>query len=650
MNTEVLQQFLVKLGFETDEKSLKSFIGNLETSALRITAFGAAITAMAGSVLKSLDDISHEYKQLDLLAKQFHSTAEEINNFIEVNATLGIKTQDSIDSLKGLGRAIADTNLGVGRAKKIFENLKIDVKGKGAIEVLDELKTKMANLDMGAKQRIMERLGLDPKLLVVFNDVFGKTAYIKNELTKVDLSTGFNLDKVVENSKNFQKSMKELDIQTNLTKGAFEKVYKVVAADIMPKVGASISNVAKVIEDVRRNFLDNAKKIEESLKPVLEITLKIGEAFIKLFVTAIKTGMDMIKPIIDGLMALNKATGGWALGIAAALAAWRVFNLGFLFTPLGAILALGVGLLALWDDFTTFQEGGESFINWTGTLGTVLKTVGVTIASVGAAFAAYKIGLMAYTVGTSIASAATAAFNILFRATPFGWAVLAIGAVIAIWQNWTSIIYSSKGVLKSFGDYLSGVALKLKAMTGIDLSALATTFIATFTKIKDMALKPIMTAIDYILGAFEKLTGFKFGDIGSAIGKAFGVNIENNAAPAKPQNQTTNTKLQNQTTNTKLHNNQITNTKLQNQITNTKLQNQITNTKLLNQITNTKLLNQITNTKLAPTYAANTQTLNANTVINVNGADNPQAVAQLVQSGQINANAQTLRNQQGRVR
>jgi len=63
-------------------------------------------------------------------------------------------------------------------------------------------------------------------------------------------------------------------------------------------------------------------------------------------------------------MSLNDATDGWAGYLAAALLAWKVFNMGFLLTPLGAILGLGVAVLALYDDFMTWKEGGDSLIDW----------------------------------------------------------------------------------------------------------------------------------------------------------------------------------------------------------------------------------------------------------------------------------------------
>ena len=61
---------------------------------------------------------------------------------------------------------------------------------------------------------------------------------------------------------------------------------------------------------------------------------------------------------------LDEATGGWSTKILGAIAAWKLLNLEFLATPLGMILGGLLAILALYDDFEVWKEGGISFFNW----------------------------------------------------------------------------------------------------------------------------------------------------------------------------------------------------------------------------------------------------------------------------------------------
>ncbi|XLV70991.1 hypothetical protein ACKZDW_02520 (plasmid) [Ralstonia syzygii subsp. celebesensis] len=49
----------------------------------------------------------------------------------------------------------------------------------------------------------------------------------------------------------------------------------------------------------------------------------------------------------------------FALGVA-----WKLLNKTFLATPLGRILMLGTAILALYDDYKVWKEGGQSLIDW----------------------------------------------------------------------------------------------------------------------------------------------------------------------------------------------------------------------------------------------------------------------------------------------
>jgi len=73
---------------------------------------------------------------------------------------------------------------------------------------------------------------------------------------------------------------------------------------------------------------------------------------------------SMFGRVWDFLVKLDDVTGGWSTKILAVAAAWKLLNLAFITTPIGMIITALIALLALVDDFLTWQEGGESLIDW----------------------------------------------------------------------------------------------------------------------------------------------------------------------------------------------------------------------------------------------------------------------------------------------
>jgi hypothetical protein len=68
--------------------------------------------------------------------------------------------------------------------------------------------------------------------------------------------------------------------------------------------------------------------------------------------------------VYDFFVKLDHTTDGWSTKIIAFIAIWKSLNLAFLATPLGMILTGLVAILALYDDFKVWQEGGQSLFDW----------------------------------------------------------------------------------------------------------------------------------------------------------------------------------------------------------------------------------------------------------------------------------------------
>lgn len=76
-----------------------------------------------------------------------------------------------------------------------------------------------------------------------------------------------------------------------------------------------------------------------------------------------RTG-QAVSGVIDWFKKLDPVTQQLIMLFGGLLIAWRLLNTAFLSSPIGIILLLGAAILALFDDYKTWQEGGKSLIEW----------------------------------------------------------------------------------------------------------------------------------------------------------------------------------------------------------------------------------------------------------------------------------------------
>lgn len=137
------------------------------------------------------------------------------------------------------------------------------------------------------------------------------------------------------------------------TKFALEAVYKSVAAKFFPIL-------TKQLDIFRGKIFANMPKIQSQLMKFVQFIFKAFEATVELGSRL----WSVLTRVWDFFARLHQATSGWSTAILAAIAAWELLNLSFLATPLGAIIAGLVSILALFDDLKVWEEGGKSLFNW----------------------------------------------------------------------------------------------------------------------------------------------------------------------------------------------------------------------------------------------------------------------------------------------
>lgn len=304
-----------------------------------------------------------------------------------------------------------------------------------------------------------EEMGYEYRIIA---PAINKALVLRQELLKAYSAAGINITKVVLQSVKFNMSLAK-------TQFALKAIYTSVGAKFFPLL-------TKQMDIFRSKIYANMPKIQGALEKFVTFIFKAFEATIILGTRV----WSILTRIFDFFVMLSDKTNGWSTIIFAVIAAWKLLNLSFLATPLGMMIAGLVTILALWDDFKTYMEGGKSLFDWGktstqvfGILAGTIAAIPIAIYAVGTAIKVVNGIMSGYTAVVTTISQLTKIwtglvwlFNAAMAANPVALMVIGVTALIVaigllIWK-WKEV----KEWLSSFFGWISE-KMKLLSLGGI---------------------------------------------------------------------------------------------------------------------------------------------------------------------------------------
>lgn len=188
-----------------------------------------------------------------------------------------------------------------------------------------------------------EQMGYEYRIIA---PAINKALVLRRELLKAYEAAGVNITKVIQQSVKFNMSLAK-------TQFALKAIYASVASKFFPLL-------TKQVDTFRKQIYANMPKIQAALEKFIRFVFKAFDATVILG----QRIWSILSRVYDFFEKLHKSTDGWSTIILGVVAAWKLLNLQFLTTPLGMIIAGLVAVLALFDDFKTWEEGGESLFDW----------------------------------------------------------------------------------------------------------------------------------------------------------------------------------------------------------------------------------------------------------------------------------------------
>ncbi|MGH1498226.1 lytic transglycosylase domain-containing protein [Yersinia proxima] len=343
-NAETIKDFLVSLGFDLDEAGEKKFSAVVAGVTANVLKMGAAVEGAALAVVGFTTKIASGLDKVYFASQRTGASVAGIKALGYAASQLGVDAASAQGSLESLARFIRNSPGAEGFLNRLgIQTRSANGNMRDTSAIFTGLSAKLSSMPYYRANQYAQMLGIDENTLMAMRKGLGQ---FSAEYALTAKKIGFNAEIAATQSNRFMTSMRNL----TMTLGQ--------ARD---KIGANLANgLAGDIDALRKQLLDNWPKIEAVLMKVIKGILWAGDAVTRVLW---RTG-QAVGDVINWFKKLDPITQQLIMLFGGLLLAWRLLNTAFLTSPIGIVLSLGAALFALYDDYKTWKEGGESLIDW----------------------------------------------------------------------------------------------------------------------------------------------------------------------------------------------------------------------------------------------------------------------------------------------
>lgn len=344
MAAEILREYLISLGFKVEAGGQRNMMDAIASMTLKVTELAGAVETAATAVVYGVSKIVGQFEQL------YYVSA---------------RTGQSVGNISAFGYAVSQMGGTVEGARQSMENFSRFLRSSpGAINVLQGLgiqiydtngKMRDFNAIAGDMQRVFRAmpisranmyrnmLGMDENTFFAIVNGLGTFSQEYHEMAQ---KVGIDSDAAARSSLFFMRRLRSLETAITL-------VFQKISTDMAGSLGRDLENLRQLI-------LNNSDQIVQSITALAHILLWLAQVVVRVVVRATQAFRDL-RDFWNSLPPDFRRGIETILGIAFA---FRLLNAVIARGPFGLLMLLATLLLALYDDYKTWQEGGKHFINW----------------------------------------------------------------------------------------------------------------------------------------------------------------------------------------------------------------------------------------------------------------------------------------------
>ncbi|SAL25688.1 hypothetical protein [Caballeronia telluris] len=296
MNEEVIKEFLVSIGYKTDETSLKRFTASLASVTKTVMKLGAAVAATAVAVVAGVKVISGEMERLYYASQRTGETVGNIMALRYAAGQIGLTADQAQASLEGFTRAL---RLNPGMNGLLSQ---LGVTGKGPVEQFESFIGKMKQMQPYIAAQYASLFGIDPDTLLMLENGLPKIQAAQEKYRQKLSAFGINPEQAADAGRAFDNSIRDLTgdihlfwvlLQEHLAPvlakiaTEFERWESGHADEVARKIASALEAVAKWVSEINWSevgkdvdiFLDKAGKVAEVIGNIVGGVAKLARWF-----------------------------------------------------------------------------------------------------------------------------------------------------------------------------------------------------------------------------------------------------------------------------------------------------------------------------------------------------------------------------------
>lgn len=331
----VIRDFMVALGFKTDNSGLGKMQDAMKGVELKAVALKGALLSLATGAVIAVRQTASELDKLYFSSQRIGASVTNINAYGNAIAQMGGSAEGAVGSLESLAEKMRNSPGYEGMISSLGVQTK-DANGamRDRVEVMKDLSGVLSKMPAHQANAYANSLGIDQNTLLAMRD--GKFVSNMDKYQKIQKELGMN-DDLAKSGNEFMTEYRDL---TMITKTGFQV--------LVMQAGKALIPILKLLNTLIMAGISAFSQLNPQIKEGLGVALRFGMAALVLG-SFIKTFGMIFKfiPMLKGFIGLLK-----------------LFRLAFLASPIGIILALASALYLLYDDYKTWKEGGKSLFDW----------------------------------------------------------------------------------------------------------------------------------------------------------------------------------------------------------------------------------------------------------------------------------------------
>ncbi|WP_151981678.1 cell wall hydrolase [Acinetobacter guerrae] len=331
----VIRNFMVALGFKTDNSGLGQMQNAMKGVELKAVALKGALMALATGAVIAVRQTASELDKLYFSSQRIGASATNITAFGNAISQMGGNAETALGTLESLAEKMRNSPGYEGMINSLGVNTKqANGEMRDRVDVMKDLSGVLAQMPAYQANAYASSLGIDQNTLLAMRD--GKFLSNMEKYQKIQEQLGMN-DDLTKSGNEFMTEYRDL---TMMTKTGFQV--------IVMQAGKALIPILRLLNQLIQSGISAFSQLNPEIKNMLGIALRFAMATL-VFGGFIKTFGLLLKfiPMIKGLIGLV-----------------RLLNLSLLASPIGFIIALAAALALLYDDYQTWKEGGKSLIDW----------------------------------------------------------------------------------------------------------------------------------------------------------------------------------------------------------------------------------------------------------------------------------------------